>query len=268
MSIFNTYADYAYIQPTHFIMTVFYPGPSENRTKTFARLSRKQKETLHRRLRILKLLIARREPFSMYRIHKILPEVNTSEIDREIGARNDNLAFAQVRKEVKNLEEQGLVKLSGGERGSMLVQPTRKGFYVTLLRGYLTEDEATGYVASESKSLAAAIDIIKAVRYREPSPLRVVLGGLPRPGGADLLFGSTVIEDQFDPYPTFDELAVVKLVGLVTSKEVSLENLQNRIGLLDTEKRAAWKRAAAQVTASLKVHVETLKVVERVAEQA
>ncbi len=204
----------------------------------------------------------------MYRIHKILPQVNTSDIDKEIGARNDNLAFAQVRKEVNNLAEQRLVELSGGERGSMLVQPTRKGFYDALLRGYLTEDEATGYVASESKALAAAIDIIKAVRYREPSPLKVVLEGLPGAGGANLLFGRTVAEDQFDLYPTFDELAVVKLAGLVTAKEVSLENLQNRIEQLDIEKRAAWKRAAAQLTATLKARVETLRVIERVAEQA
>ncbi len=254
------------------MIIVFYPGPSEIRAGTFARLSRKQKETLHRRLRILKLLIGKREPLSMYGIHKILPQVSTSAIDREIGTGNDNLAFAQVRKEVKNLMEQGLVNLSGGERGSMLAQPTQEGFYVALLRGYLTEDEATGYVASESKALAGAIDIIKAVRFREPSPLKVVLGGLPRAGGANLLVGRAVAEDQADLYPTFDELAVVKLAGLVTAKETTLENLQNRIGLLDTEKRAAWKRAAAQLaaqlTASLKASAETLRVIERVAERA
>ncbi len=246
-------------------MSLFQPIPLYRSTK-FGKLSPKQRETMHREVTILKLLVAKRNPMSVYAIHKSLDrrEVNVEDIEDELGIPSQRLQYSQVLRAVRNLESDGLVSHDSGTRKSDLTYITPPGLMMLIMFGYATDEELEAFLVEQSKTMSATLKVVRSSGSDETLTKKLLgeMGKLFAVTSFTSMAMGESMPTAFSP-PWLEQMAVVHLANEVLRGRIPLERAASKLRKLPVGERRAWRDTATNLISSLRESMKTYEVIEK-----
>ncbi len=238
------------------------PSFAKFRAVAFNRLSPKQKESLHRRLLILKVLVRNCSPMTMYAIWKGLRNIDTKGIEKETRIEHTELAFAQVRREIKNLQDEACVVLSRGKRRSTPVEITPRGLRWAVQYGYVTEAQLGAFLEHGSKVLGITLKILSQ-KDDEGAIFRIILGHVGTMSLTGKFPGFFEI-DSGERFPSvhIDELGIIHLSTMIAEGKMTIEEAIALLSKLDADERTTWKNAASVLVTRAKESLKAYDIID------